>query len=141
MLQNSECDRNAEQTPDSGVTNISDNFFKLFSNHELRIKAEHFRTTSYAIHKTTDCYLCKFRGNTDRFMEVLQSVKKLEDTSLTLTIEIKSSTDEPLIDHVNKFRKDVHKQCCQIKNMPELYAIRDEIMADASQLKYLLTFK
>jgi hypothetical protein len=132
----------ANKDPDTSINSNTANetFFTMFTGHEMRLKLEHFKTDSYAVHKTTDCYLCKFRENADRFMEVLQGgIGKYRLPSSTVRASCNST--ESLEEHAKNFRKEFYKACCHIKNMPDLDAIRDEIMADASQLVYLLTFK
>jgi hypothetical protein len=132
------CDEEFVEPPQNNEVNES--VFKLFFGHEMRIKLEHFKTPFYAVHKTTDAYLCKFRANADRFLEVLQGgVGKYTNPSPTVTASCNSA--ESLEEHVKNFRKTIYKICCSVKHMPEIDAIGDELMADASQLVYLLTFK
>ena len=101
----------------------------------------HFSTDSYAIHKATDGYLEKLEPNFDRFMEVLQGAIGKPNVPLLLDqISIYKNADDLSV-HLRSFRKELYRLSCKIKNMPDLNAIRDEIMADAEQLVYLLTFR
>ena len=114
---------------------------KMFFQHQIIIKMAHFATNSYAMHKATDGYLEKFEPNFDRFMEVLQGAIGKPTQPFTLDQIPIHKTPNDLSDHLRSFRKEIYKLSCKIKHMPDLNAIRDEIMADVEQLIYLLTFE
>ena len=113
-----------------------------FFIHQLSLKMQHFQTKSYGAHKATDQYLITFNLNLDRFMEVAQG---LTDQRVSTTGDIRPITfnsDEEFGYYLKAFTKfldeDIPKYC---GTNPDLLAIRDEMLADLNQLKYLLTFK
>lgn len=119
-------------------------FLNIFFEHQTVVKMAHFATESYAIHKATDCYLCKFNANFDRFMEVMQggitktNINELELTKSTIQVHKQAKA---LTTYLKNFRKNICTMCGHIKHFPDLDAIRDEMMADVNQLIYVLTFK
>jgi len=108
-----------------------------FFQHQLVVKMYHFQTKKYGAHKASDKYLVKYSANFDRFMEVFQGeTGRLQDNQIILEFAV--ATDETIdmhlksmIDHLNSFNKLSY----------ELAAIRDEMLADLQQFRYLLTFK
>ena len=108
-----------------------------FFQHQLTVKMYHFQTKNYGAHKAADDYLVKYGANLDRFMEVYQGeAGRLQDKYLKVEFEV--ATDQTIdshlvlmIEHLNRFEKLSH----------ELAAIRDEMLADLQQFRYLLTFQ
>ncbi len=70
-----DCDGPSEKKSHDRIVQFLEEFFR----HMTVIRLSHFATDSYAIHKATDCYLCKLNANFDKFMEVAQgAMKKLQ---------------------------------------------------------------
>lgn len=124
------------------------NLLTYFFEHQIIIKMFHFQTTDYAAHKATDVYLAGFLIQFDRFMEVAQGIKeiggeerKVKMDGIELKTEFAKSTDglinylDEFVDRVNSAMKGDDSKC------RGLAAIRDEIIADAQKLVYLLKFK
>jgi len=114
---------------------------EMFS-HYITLKMYHFQTKLYGAHKTSDAYLSDFLGNFDKFMEVSQGTFKTV-SSKTLDIKAGMITDvtifaylDNFIDFLNQFETLLGKG-----KYSDLYNIRDEMKANANQLKYLLRFE
>lgn len=114
-----------------------------FFEHEMRVKMLHFQTQKYGIHKILDVYLCGFRANFDRFMEAAQGALNQRVNTQEININVRMWRDDvpKIINSLEKFINTVLKaQMEQFTDNPGLLAIRDEMVADADKLKYLLTF-
>lgn len=110
-----------------------------FFKHQLQIKMYHFQTKKYSGHKSSDKYLDKFRENLDQFMEVAQGAfGKLKITDISINFE--TLNDENIFNSLDKFIEICKLLDKHFKNYTELLNIRDQMTADAEQLKYLLTF-
>ena len=124
-----------------GKENITVLFFEVL----LMIKLFHWKTREYSEHKATDEYYENLNKNMDRFMEVYLG----KDTSVRMNFKSKATI--PLHD-VNK--KELIRRLIAFKTYllnfspkgleqkminPDLYTIRDEILADTNQLLYLLS--
>lgn len=117
-----------------------DSLLNLFFAHQLKIKMFHFQTKLYGAHKASDDYLSKYEDNLDKFFEVAQGVfGKLECKKMK--IEFDTLDEFSVNDEIDKFVKILKVLDNQYNKFPELINIRDEIVADANQFKYLLTFK
>ncbi len=113
---------------------------KAFFLHQLTMKMYHFQTKEYAAHKTSDSYLDGFTTKLDKFMEVAQG--KFGSTNLkSFDIKVETVTDKSINANIDQFAKILEKMSEDYKDHPDLLAIRDEILADVNQFKYLLTFK
>jgi|LakMenE18May11ns_1017448.scaffolds.fasta_scaffold9206555_2 hypothetical protein len=120
--------------------NLLELTIKIFFKHQLQIKMLHFQTKNYGTHKATDSYLSNFEEKLDKFMEVAQGIfGKLSLQNIDIKIEI--PTDNSISQDLDKFIITLKGYSKIISNYPELLNIRDEIVADAEQFKYLLTFK
>lgn len=112
----------------------------VFFKHELTIKMYHFQTKLYGAHKASDKYLEKLRANIDRFMEVAQGKHgSIEATELNL--KIVTVRDDNVNSHIDSFIGKLKNDNIKWDTLPELAVVRDEMLADAYQLKYLLQFK
>lgn len=108
----------------------------------MQLKLFHFQTKDYGAHKASDKYLDKFASNFDRFMEVAQGIfGKLNIKNMEFNFSV--VTDETIRKELSEFVSILKKFDTfeGISNRTDLLTIRDEMMADAEQLKYLLTFK
>jgi len=111
-----------------------------FFKHQLQLKMYHFQTQSYGAHKASDSYLETFADKLDKFMEVAQGPfgrLNMQKIKLNFTV-VNDSTIQKELDDFIKLLKEWDGTSL---NYAELLNIRDELVADAEQLKYLLTFK
>lgn len=111
----------------------------LFIKHRTIMKLYHFQTDKYSAHKTSDEYLTKFDELFDKFMEVGQgSYGKL--CLGPFDLKMCKISDDTIIPILKKFIETCYSINNMCGNNSELLAIRDEIVANAKQLIYLLTF-
>lgn len=110
-------------------------------NHQVVMKLFHFQTEHYGAHKASDKYIEKYSGVFDRFLEVAQGIYgkiSLKKYSLTGS----SHTDENIVKHLDGMIIYWRSKIDDILDeYTDLINIRDELVGDAEQLKYLLTFK
>lgn len=109
-------------------------------NHYIAMKLYHFQTENYSAHKTSDTYIEKFLELKDRFLEVAQGIygkinlKKYD-------IKGSSHNDENIFNHINGYIKYLNTGINDVlDDRTDLLNIRDELLSEANQLKYLLTF-
>jgi len=119
---------------------IIEGLLPFFFRHQLLLKLFHFQTKSYGAHKASDAYLSGFLANMDKFMEVAQGEFGTV-TNPGIYIDAQALTDDTIVSELDAFVRIMHKLDPIVLPHPGLQAIRDELIADASQLKYLLTFK
>ena len=122
---------------------MDDILLKLFE-HQLLIKMFHFQTCRYSTHKVMDKYLDKFQDTFDTYMEVYQGLVKKRVSLKKLKIDISMVKDEDeMIHELECFIKDVLNCMMDIPldNNNSLLNIRDEMVANAQNTQYLLTFK
>jgi hypothetical protein len=122
---------------------MDDILLKLFE-HQLLIKMFHFQTCRYSTHKVMDKYLDKFQDTFDTYMEVYQGLVKKRVSLKELKIHISMVKDEDdMIDELERFIKKVLNCMMDIPldNNNSLLNIRDEMVANAQNTQYLLTFK
>jgi hypothetical protein len=110
-----------------------------FFQHQLTMKMYHFQTKSYGAHKAADAYLVKYDVNFDRFMEAWQGANgRLNNTEIVL--KFNTVTDNNVSVHLD----DMINFLTHLGNgnlSSDLTTIRDDMVADLRQLKYLLTFQ
>jgi len=110
-------------------------------SHQVVMKLYHFQTQQYGAHKASDAYVEKYAGTMDKFLEVAQGIYgKITLKKYALTGS--SHNDENIVKHLDgmiTYWKTKINDVLDTYN--ELINIRDELVADADQLKYLLTFK
>lgn len=119
----------------------------IFFEFLLMIKLFHWKTHSYATHKSTDDLYSKFNDHIDTFIEVL-----LGKTGVRIDlINVKSialydlNDKDELIKKVDSFKTFLiglsnNKALSSMSNT-DLFNIRDEILGDMNQFLYLLSFK
>ncbi len=110
-----------------------------FFQHQLTMKMFHFQTKKYGAHKAADDYLDKYEENFDRFIEVWQGANgRISDKQINMSFN--TVTDENMATHLDamiNFLGSLSNGNLTV----DLAAIRDEMIADIQQLKYLLTFQ
>lgn len=112
----------------------------LMMEHQITLKLLHFQTKLYGAHKTIDTYLTTFSTNFDRFMEVAQGSFGVVTLS-SYDIQHKTLSDKTVFSYMDKFVKSLESLTHSIKNCTDLLNIKDELIAEANQLTYLLKFK
>lgn len=111
----------------------------LFFQHQIQIKMFHFQTTAYGGHKAVDSYLEKFNDNFDRFMEAAQGIFGRLTVS-NVNISACTWNDDNIDKNLDGFISILNSLTDVLSDNTDLIAIRDEMLADVNQLKYLLTF-
>ncbi len=119
-----------------------DRLMESFFAHQIQIKLYHFQTSKYGAHKTLDCYLCKFTSNLDRFMEVAQGFLDTRVSQENVRLDVPMLNAENVNGMLDQFKNNILNGVVESKfgTHKGLSAIRDEMVADLDQLKYLLTF-
>ena len=126
------------------TNNIMNNLNKLamnFLNHQVILRLYHFQTNIYGAHKASDEYLEKFALIMDKFLEIAQGIYgKITLKQYTLTGS--SHTDVNIIKHLDGMIILLREKINDVlNNNSDLINIRDELVGNVEQLKYLLTFK
>jgi hypothetical protein len=107
---------------------------------QLGVKMYHWQTTSYANHKATDALLGKLADLTDGFLEKYFGVFSRPALRANSSVSVENMTKVKLLKLLNVaddyFRGPMEKL---ISKNSELMNIRDEILAEIDQTKYLLT--
>ena len=106
--------------------------------HFVVIKMMHFQTASGFSHTKVDEYTTKFLANFDRLLEVWQGVYGVAKTDI-IQIKVKMSNDGNFVKYLDAFSSFLNKDLAKIPR--EIAVVRDEMLADISQLIYLLSFK
>lgn len=122
-------------TGGAGLSAILQRFFE----HQLLLKLYHFQTKHYGAHKASDAYLAKFVANLDRFFEVAQGLYGTVQAK-QLPLRLNALTDATVDAHLQQFARYLGALDVA-KSNADLAAIRDEMLADVNQLRYLLLFK
>ena len=110
-------------------------------NHQIVLKLFHFQTELYGAHKASDAYLEKYANTMDKFLETAQGIYG-KITLKKYTLSGSSHTDENIYNHLNGITKYLREKIDDVLDeRTDLLNIRDELLGDLDQLKYLLTFK
>ena len=110
-------------------------------NHQIVLKLFHFQTETYGAHKASDAYLEKYANNMDRFLEVAQGIYG-KVTLNKYAVSGSSHTNENINKHLNGMIIYFKNKIDDILGEnTELINLRDELLSELEQLKYLLTFK
>ena len=107
------------------------------------IKLYHWKTKSYAEHKTTDELYASLSEKFDKFVEVLLGKDESRINLINNKIQALEYNDK------SGFKKQMHEYRAFFVDMErffdedgdsDLLSIRDEILADINQFLYLITF-
>lgn len=120
----------------SKVERLLEEFFL----HQLSLKMYHFQTKSYGAHKASDQYLITFALNFDRMMEVTQGEFGQIKTK-RMNLKLTTLTDGTVKAYLTEFVRMLEDLENSFGDYPGILAIRDEMVAEARKLKYLLLFK
>jgi len=107
---------------------------EVLFQHQLTIKMFHFQTAKYSAHKESDNYLVKYEKNLDRLMEVMQGNGRLQNTTINLNFTLAGDLT------IDQHLKDMMNYLNSVKMSEELNGIKEEMVSDIQQLRYLLTF-
>ena len=111
-----------------------------FFRHQLKIKMYHFQTGKYGAHKASDSYLETFELNLDKFMEIGQGITG-KFTTKSMNLKFDTLTDDTISAELDKFVSTLRALDEIMASSTELLNLRDEMIGNAEQFKYLLTFK
>jgi uncharacterized protein YdcH (DUF465 family) len=107
------------------------------------VKLYHFQTELYSTHKISDSFLTNFDSLFDKFMEVLQGktntrISFEKNTDITIR-NMKKNKD--ILDVIDAFQEIIQSANFEKGLSTDLLNIRDEILSEINQFKYLLSFK
>lgn len=110
-------------------------------NHQIVMKLFHFQTELYGAHKASDSYLEKFAATMDKFLEIAQGIYG-RLTIKKFKLEGSSHSDDNIMKHIEGIISLLRTGIDDVlDNYTDLINVRDELVGDAEQLKYLLSFK
>jgi len=110
-------------------------------NHQIVLKLFHFQTELYGAHKASDAYISSYLEKMDKFLEVAQGIYG-KITLKKYALSGSSHTDDNIVKHINGIIYYLRNKIDDILDgYTDLINIRDDLISDANQLKYLLTFK
>jgi hypothetical protein len=112
----------------------------VFFSHLIKLKMFHFQTTQYGAHKAADAYFGTFLAKLDQFMEVAQGIYG-RVTLTEINLNIKAVDDTTILTELSNFIKVLDNDSAFYKVNKDLLALRDDLITEANQLKYLLTFR
>lgn len=119
---------------------LFEKMLNIFFEHQIKIKMFHFQTKTYGGHLASDKYLEKYIENFDKLFEVIQGVMgKFNFKKIVIDCEIPN--DDYIINELEKFSKIFREFDKYFIKYTEIQNIRDEMLGDIDQFKYLLTFK
>lgn len=123
--------------------NMLEKLADVFFAHQIKIKMCHFQTSKYSVHKTLDKYLDTHYGLFDKFMETAQgNFGKLQHKKINISVNVMDCDDSKSIcDELDKYIELLRALDKPYSSFTELLNIRDELVGEAVQLKYLLTFQ
>lgn len=105
-----------------------------------QIKLYHWQTKLYSRHKSTDKYIEKLIINIDRFIETYQGIYGriyIKKNNIINLDDIDDKNIDKICDNMVKWFTKILTP--KIKNNADLLTIKDEMLADLNQLKYLFT--
>jgi hypothetical protein len=110
-----------------------------FFNMRDQVKLYHWQTKSFAEHKSTDELIGKLDTNIDTFVEVYMG--RYGRPYMKETLPVKNLTVTGIRGFINKTGGWLSEKLPQMlkKTDTDLLNIRDEMLADINQVKYLLT--
>ena len=113
-----------------------------FLQLQAQIKLYHWQTKSYARHVGSDKLSESLAKNIDKFVEIY--IGKYERPMLkgpTCMFRLENKTETSIIDYLNTWITYLEKTLPTMihKNDTDLLTIRDEMLGDLNQTKYLFT--
>ena len=111
---------------------------KLMFVHMIRIKMYHFQCPKYSQHKISDAYYDKYNTKFDNFFEMAQGIYG-RFTITNLKLPSFDLCPKSIVVHLDNFIV-LMRSLDNVLDNKELLTIRDDMINDVFQLKYLLTF-
>jgi len=113
-----------------------------FLQLQAQIKLYHWQTKSHARHVASDKLSSSLAETIDKFVEVY--IGKYERPMLkgpTCVFRLENKTDSSILDYINTWITYLEKTLPSMlsKNDTDLLNIRDEMLGDLNQTKYLFT--
>lgn len=111
----------------------------VFFNMRSQVKLYHWQTRSFAEHKATDNLITSLDTNIDKFIEVYMG--RYGRPYIKKTLPVKNMTASDIREFITKSDEWLSTSLPRMlkKKDSELLNIRDEILADLNQIKYLFT--
>ena len=138
---NKNANKNTNKTLNSNQTNAA-KIVLFFFELQLATKIFHFQTFSYSNHKATDKLFEKLADLTDSFLEKYFGAFGRPTLRLNSSVPVENMTKTKFLKMVDVadayMRGPLDKM---ISKNTELQNIRDEILGELDQVKYLLTLK
>lgn len=118
-----------------------ESIIKPMMNFRNQVKLYHWKTTSYARHKTTDKFLELFDEKMDRFVETMLGSRDLKVKD-KFKLDFININDSSATEYIKDFRKWLIESLPSSINEHEtdLLNIRDEILGDVNRMLYLFRF-
>jgi hypothetical protein len=116
-----------------------------FLYYAIIIKLYHWTTMKYSRHKATDDLHASIQSGMDKFIEVYigiygrKEVFKGKSTPIDLTLISDRDAINTLDDICDFLQKELPRHLDKNKSNTDLLNIRDEILANINQAKYLFT--
>jgi len=113
----------------------------------LMVKLFHWKTTSYATHKSTDELYTKLNANIDEFIEILlgksgSRINLMSNKHIRLVDLSSQDSLKREVEHFKAYLVSLNDEpAMKAMSNTDLYSIRDTILGDLNQFLYLLTFK
>jgi len=106
------------------------------------VKIFHWNTKSYAQHKATDELYSRLNEHIDSFVEVFLGKDQTRIPKLDANIPLLNyhSNADSFLNRIDKYRDFVMRLDSCITGDTDLQNIRDEILGDINQFRYLLSF-
>ena len=106
-----------------------------------QIKLQHWNTFSYSTHKTTDDLYSSLLGLIDEFVETMMGKYGRPDFPPTFTYELQKPEDIDLQSYLSQFAEYLIGLSDELDPRidTDLLNIRDEMLGEINQAKYLLT--
>lgn len=122
-----------------GEPNPGGEIVKFLFNIRDQIKLYHWQTMSFSEHKATDDLVKSLDTNIDKFVEVYMG--RYGRPYVKETLQVKNLTVTGIRGFINKSNGWLAEKLPQMlkKTDTDLLNIRDEMLADINQVKYLLT--
>jgi hypothetical protein len=122
-----------------GDPNPGGEIVKVLFNMRDQIKLYHWQTMSFSEHKATDDLVKSLDTNIDEFVEVYMG--RYGRPYVNDTLPVKNLTVTGIRGFINKSNGWLSEKLPQMlkKTDSDLLNIRDEMLADINQVKYLLT--
>lgn len=121
---------------------MSANDVQFFFTMREQIKLYHWQTKSYSRHKATDALISSLDEHIDKYVEVyMGKYGRPKMTSKTNTIKVANLSEKSISAFIRKCI--VHLQTGLVEHLKptdtDLINLRDEILAELSQIQYLFT--